>query len=64
MQLIDLVLTLVFAIVMLLFMLYPAMRTAQWLSDRFHLAPKWHTPMVFAFTLLYSLAIAVFLRFF
>jgi hypothetical protein len=64
MQSIDLVLTLVFAVVMLLFMLYPAMKSAHWLTNRFGLHARWQTPLVFALTLLYSLGIGVFLRFF
>ena len=59
----DLVLTLVFSVVMLLFMSYPAMRLSEWIEGRMGLDPKWHKFLVIAFTLVFSLAIGLFLRF-
>jgi len=59
----DLVLTLVFSVVMLLFMSYPAMRLSEWLEDRLGLNPEWHKYLVIFFTILFSLAIGLYLRF-
>ena len=59
----DLVLTLVFSIVMLLFMSYPAMRISEWLEERFLFDHRWHKILVIAFTIFFSLLIGLFLRF-
>ena len=60
---IDIVLTLVFSIVMLLFMVFPAMKTVEWLEKRMTIPGTWHNPLLFAITLLLSLCIGLFLRF-
>ncbi len=60
---IDIVLTLVFSIVMLLFMVFPAMKTVEWLEKRMTIPGAWHNPLLFAITLLLSLCIGLFLRF-
>ena len=59
----DIVLTLVFSVVMLLFMSYPAMRVSEWMEERFHLDPKRHSWRVVALTAFFSLLIGLFLRF-
>lgn len=59
----DLALTLVFSIVMLLFMSYPAMRISEWLEERFDLDPKRHALRVISLTILFSLLIGIFLRY-
>jgi len=58
----DIVLTLVFSSVMLLFMSYPAMVITNYIEERFELNEKWHTHRVIAFTILFSLLIGIFLR--
>ncbi|WP_457607493.1 hypothetical protein [Nitratifractor sp.] len=59
----DLVLTLVFSVVMLLFMSYPAMRVSEWLQEKAGMKEKWHTLTVISLTILFSLAIGIFLRY-
>ena len=60
---IDIVLTLVFSIVMLLFMSYPAMVVSNFIEEKFSLPIKWHAPLVIFFTIVFSLAIGLFLKF-
>lgn len=60
---IDIVLTLVFSIVMILFMSYPAMVLSNFIEDKLSLPEKWHTPLVISFTFIFSLAIGIYLRF-
>ncbi|WP_456391839.1 hypothetical protein [Nitratifractor sp.] len=59
----DLVLTLVFAIVMLLFMSVPAMKLTSMMQQRWNLPEKWHTVSVLGLTILFSLLVGLFLRF-
>ena len=60
----DIVLTLVFSIVMLLFMVYPAMKIVEWLEERIAIPPRWHNALTFTIVILLSLLIGVFLRYF
>jgi len=60
----NLVLTLTFSVVMLLFMVYPAMKIVEGLEKRFDVPEKWHNPLVFFIVLVLSLGIGIFLRFF
>jgi len=53
----NLVLTLVFSIVMLLFMAFPAMKTVDWLEARRLTPPSWHHWLVILLTILFSLMI-------
>jgi energy-converting hydrogenase Eha subunit A len=59
----DIVLTLVFSIVMLLFMSVPAMKITTMIEERWRTPERWHTPMVLGFTVLFSLLVGIFLRF-
>jgi hypothetical protein len=59
----DIVLTLVFSIVMLLFMSVPAMKITTMMEERWNLPERWHMPLVLFWTVLFSLAIGIFLRF-
>jgi len=59
----DIILTLVFSIVMLIFMAFPAMKITEWLYDRFDIDDKWHNIMMFSIILILSLTIGLFLRF-
>jgi hypothetical protein len=61
---IDIVLTLVFSVVMLLFMAFPAIKIVEWLELRFDVLKRWHNPLVLGVTVSLSLAIGLFLRFF
>lgn len=60
---IDIVLTLVFSVVMLLFMVFPAMQIVAWLEKQITVPEKWHNPLLFMVTILLSLLIGIFLRF-
>ncbi len=64
MESMDIVLTLVFSIVMLLFMAFPAMKIVEWIEKRISVPRRWHNPLLFAVVLLLSLGVGVFLRFF
>ena len=59
----DIVLTLVFSIVMLLFMSVPAMKLTSIMEEKWGLPPRWHTPTVLLLTVFFSLLIGLFLRF-
>jgi len=60
---IDIVLTLVFSIVMLLFMVFPAMKIVDWIEKRGTVPETWHNPLLFGTILVLSLALGIFLRF-
>ena len=59
----NIVLVLVFSIVMLLFMAYPAMKTADWLESSRLTPPSWHKWLVILITILFSLMIGLFLKY-
>jgi hypothetical protein len=60
----DIVLTLVFSVVMLLFMAFPAMKIVEWVETRIDVPEKWHNPLLFGMVIFLSLMIGLFLRFF
>ncbi len=60
----DIVLTLVFSIVMLLFMAFPAMKIVEWIENRFTIPPAWHNPLLFFWVIGLSLGVGLFLRYF
>ena len=60
----NLVLTLTFSVVMLLFMVFPAMKIVEWIENRWTIPERWHNPLLFFWVIILSLAIGVFLRFF
>jgi hypothetical protein len=60
---IDIVLTLVFSVVMLLFMVFPSMKIVAWIEKQITVPEKWHNPLLFGVTIFLSLCIGVFLRF-
>jgi len=60
---VDIVLTLVFSVVMLLFMIFPAMKIVMWLETKVAVSEKWHNPLLFGITIALSLCIGLFLRF-
>lgn len=59
----NIILTLVFSIVMLMFMIFPAMKITEWIDSKVEIPEKWYNPMMFFITLLLALAIGLFLRF-
>ncbi len=60
---INIVLTLVYTSVLLLFFAYPAMRISEWVSERFGIDPKWQRPMTIGLTIFISLIVATYLQF-
>ncbi len=63
---INIILTLVFSIVMLLFMLFPAMKLTEFIDNKFNLnlTEKQSSFITISFTILFSLLIGIFLRYF
>ena len=59
----NIVLTLVFSIVMLVFMIFPAMKITEWIDSKVAFPEKWYNPLMFFITLLLALSIGIFLRF-
>ena len=63
MQKLDIVLTLVFSLVMLVFMAFPAMKITEWIESKTNIDTKWHNILMFSIIILLSFAIGLFLRF-
>jgi len=59
----NLLITLVFSIVMLMFMIFPAMKIVEWLENQITVPEKWHNPLLLSTTAFLSLLIGLFLRF-
>jgi hypothetical protein len=59
----DIVLTLVFSIVMLVFMAFPAMKITEWIESKIDVPKKWHNPLLIGMVILLSLLVGIFLRF-
>ncbi len=60
---IDVILTLVFSIVMLFFMIFPAMKIVEWIDSRYPIPEKFYTPLTIFIVVLLSLFIGIFLKF-
>ena len=59
---INIVLTLVFSVVMLVFMIFPAMKIVEWIEKRVEISDKWHNPLLFLVVIMLSIAIGLFLK--
>ena len=59
----DFILVLVFSIVMLLFMAFPAMKIVEWFEAKGYTPPAWHAGLVIGVAIGLSLAIGLFLKF-
>ncbi len=59
----DIVLTLVFSIVMLFFMIFPAMKIVEWIDSRRKIPEKLYTPLTIVVVILLSLTIGLFLKY-
>jgi uncharacterized protein involved in cysteine biosynthesis len=59
----DLILTLVFSIVMLVFMAFPAMKIVEWIETKRALTDTWHNILQIVITIFLSLLVGLFLRF-
>ncbi len=60
---IDVILTLTFSIVMLFFMIYPAMKITEWLDGKFGIPEKYYKVVMLVITVMLSLGIGLFLKF-
>ena len=59
----DIVLTLVFSMVMLVFMSYPAMKIVDFIETKMTVSKKMHTILLIGTTIFLSLLIGLFLKF-
>jgi hypothetical protein len=59
----NLILTLVFSIVMLVFMAFPAMKIVEWVETKVTLTDTWHNILQIIITIFLSLLVGLFLRF-
>jgi len=59
----ELVLTLVFSVVMLVFMAFPAMKIVEFIEKTIDIPLKWHNPLFILTTIFLSLLIGLFLEF-
>ena len=59
----HIVLTLVFSVVMLIFMIFPAMKIVEWLEGQVDIPEKWHNPLLMSTTVFLSFCIGLFLQF-
>jgi len=58
----NIVLTLVFSVVMLVFMIFPAMKIVEWVEKRVEIDEKWHNPLLIFVVVMLSLSIGLFLK--
>ncbi|MCF6207007.1 MAG: hypothetical protein L3J47_08985 [Sulfurovum sp.] len=59
----DIVLTLVFSIVMLVFMAFPAMKIVEWIESKIDIPEKWHNVLLIGMVIFLSLLVGLFLKF-
>jgi len=59
----DIILTLVFSIVMLVFMAFPAMKIVEWIETKKALSDTSHNILQILITIFLSLLVGLFLRF-
>ncbi|RUM69519.1 MAG: hypothetical protein DSZ07_04480 [Sulfurovum sp.] len=58
------IMILIFAMVMLMFMAFPAMKIVEWIESKRELSSKSQNILTVVFTIILSLGIAIFLEFF
>ena len=63
MTMLEIVLTLVFSIVMLVFVAFPAMKIVEFAEKRMNIPEKWHNLLLILTTIFLSLLIGLFLKF-
>ena len=59
----DIVITLVFSIVMLVFMAFPAMKIVEWIEHRVDVPERWHNVLLIGMVIFLSLLVGIFLKF-
>jgi len=62
-MMLDIVLTLVFSVVMLIFMAFPAMKIVNFIGSKITLSEKMHNILLIGIIVLLSLSIGLFLKF-
>ncbi len=60
----DTVLTLVFSIVMLFFMIFPAIKIVGWIDTKLQIPLRWYNTAVILVTIVLSFIVGLFLRFY
>jgi len=60
----PIIMTLIFAMVMLMFMAFPAMKIVEWIESKRELSDKSKNILTILFTISLSFGIAIFLEFF
>ncbi|BBG65239.1 hypothetical protein NNO_0536 [Hydrogenimonas sp.] len=59
----NVVLTLVFSIVMLFFMIFPAMKIVEWIDSRYPIPERFYNPLTIVIVVLLSISIGLFLKY-
>jgi hypothetical protein len=59
----SIVITLVYSVVMLMFMAFPAMKIVEWIDSKKELSAKTQNILTIIFTILLSLIVGIFLQF-
>ena len=59
----NFVLTLTFSIVMLFFMIFPAMKITEWIDARYPIPERYYKPVMLTIVVVLSLCIGIFLRY-
>jgi len=60
----PIIMILIFAMVMLMFMAFPAMKIVEWIESKRELTPKSKNILTITLTIILSFGIAIFLEFF
>jgi uncharacterized protein involved in cysteine biosynthesis len=58
----PIVMTLVFSVVMLMFMAFPAMKIVEWIDNYKELSPRFQNILTIVITILLSLVVGIFLE--
>jgi len=59
----PIIMTLVFSIVMMMFMAFPAMKIVEWIDNKKELSQNIYNVLVVVITIILSLAVGIFLEF-
>jgi len=59
----PIVMTLIFSVVMMMFMAFPAMKIVEWITERKELSQTTQNRLVIVITIILSLIIGIFLQF-
>ncbi len=59
----DIIITLVFSIVMLVFMAFPAMKIVEWIERKVNVPKRWHNVLLIGMVIFLSLLVGIFLKF-